>query len=147
MRTYQASTEIDARPSAVIDVLTDPEAARSWSPVDFEIEANEHARLRSGTRMEVGGRVAGREVRFDLAVHEASRTHLSLTASGPFEMRARYDAREIETGTVLRASVSVASSGGIRGRLVSSAAEALLSAGALERAMERIARSAAVAAA
>jgi hypothetical protein len=142
MKTFEAATEVNASPSQVIDLLTDPTAARTWSPVDFEIDAAD-ARLETGTQMEVGGQIIGRRVSFDLSIEEASRHRLMLTASGPLRISARYDAEQAETGTHLRASVSVDSAGGIRGRIVSSAAEALLAGGALHLALDRIARTAA----
>jgi hypothetical protein len=143
VRTFQASRQIEAAPSQIIELLTDPAAASTWSPVEFELDDGAAGRLQTGTHMEVGGRVAGRRVSFDLSILEASRRHLNLKASGPFDVTACYEAQEAERGTELRASVSVASRGGIRGRLVSTAAEALLAAGALEQTLERIARSAA----
>jgi hypothetical protein len=145
MKTYEASTEIEARPSAVIELLTDPATCAEWSPVDFEVD-DPSSRLEPGTQLAVGGRVAGQRVSFDLSVIDAGRRHLELTASGPFDVSARYEAREATAGTELTASVSVTGRG-IRGRIVSSAAEALLAGGALEHALDRIARTATAAAA
>ncbi len=141
MKIFRARTEINARPSAVIDLLTDPEICAQWSPIDFEVD-NAVARLDAGTQMEVGGRVAGQRVSFDLSILEASRRAFELTASGPFELNARYEAREGSNGTELIAFVSVTGRG-VRGRLASSAAEAMLAGGALKHALERIADTAA----
>ncbi len=140
MKIFRARAEINARPSAVIDLLTDPEICALWSPVDFEVD-DDVARLETGTQLEVGGRVAGQRVCFDLSILEASRRAFELTASGPFEVNARYEAREGRDGTELLAFVSVTGRG-IRGRLASSAAEAMLAGGALKHALERIARTA-----
>jgi hypothetical protein len=147
MKTYEARTAIPAEPARVIALLTDPAACRRWSPVDFEIEELNAPRLRVGTRARIGGRVAGRPVRFDLSVLEASDRHLELAALGPCEFRARYDAEREQDGTGLTASVSVASRGGLRSRLVSAAAEALLAGGILGRTLDRSAAAAAPAAA
>jgi hypothetical protein len=140
VKTFEARAAIPAEPSRVIALLTDPDACRRWSPVDFEIEGLDEPRLRSGTRARIGGRVAGRQVRFDLSVLEASDRHLALAALGPCEVRARYQTERASDGTEVKASVSVASRGGLRGRLVSAAAEALLAGGILGRTLERMAQ-------
>lgn len=139
MRTFEAHAEIPAEPSRVIGALTDPDSCRRFSPVDFEIEQLDARRLESGTRARVGGRVGGRRVSFDLSVLEATDNRLTLTALGPCEVRARYEAERAAGGTEVTASVSVASRGGLRGRLVSSAAEALLAGGILRRTLDRMA--------
>ena len=38
MRTWTATTTVDAPPEAVLDVLTDPGACARWAPVDFEVD-------------------------------------------------------------------------------------------------------------
>jgi hypothetical protein len=139
MRTFEAHAEIPAEPSRVIGALTDPDNCRRFSPVDFEIEQLDARRLESGTRARIGGRVAGRRVSFDLSVLEATDSRLTLTAQGPCEVRARYEAERAAGGTEVTASVCVASMGGLRGRLVSSAAEALLAGGILRRTLDRMA--------
>ncbi len=142
MKTFEARTEIPTEPARVIGLLTDPRKAHRWSPVDFDIEQLDGERLRDGTRGRVCGRVAGKGVCFDLSVVEASDRHLSLSAVGPFEVHARYEADRIPCGTEVKASVAIASSGGLRGRLVGAAAEALLAGGILRRTLERIAEAA-----
>jgi hypothetical protein len=56
-----------------------------------------------------------------------------------------YELAAVEGGSEVRASVSVRPSGGIAGRLLAQATSALLSAGALEAALSRITREAALA--
>jgi hypothetical protein len=139
VKKFEARASIPTDPSRVIELLTDPGACRSWSPVDFEVEELDGTRLRSGTRARIAGRVAGRRVSFDLSVLEASDRHLTLAALGPCEVHARYEAERAPEGTDVRASVSVDGGGGLRGRLVSTAAELLLAGGILGRALERLA--------
>jgi hypothetical protein len=139
VKTFEASASIPTEPSRVIELLTDPGTCRSWSPVDFEVEELDGTRLQSGTRARIAGRVAGRRVRFDLSVLEASDRHLALAALGPCEVHARYETERAADGTDVRASISVDSGGGLRARLVSAAAEVLLAGGILGRALERLA--------
>jgi hypothetical protein len=138
MRTFEARTAVPADPARVISLLTDPFACSRWSPVPFELEELDEAPLRSGSRARIGGRLAGRRVSFDLSVLEASDRRLSLRAIGPCEVQARYETEPAIDGTEVQASVSVASCGGIRSRLVSAAAEALLAGGLLARTLERL---------
>jgi Polyketide cyclase / dehydrase and lipid transport len=139
VKTFEARAAIPVEPSRVIGVLTDPAACRRWAPVDFEIEDLDEPRLRSGTSARIGGRVAGRPVRFDLSVLEASDRHLALSALGPCEVRARYETERAPGGTEVRASLSIGSRGGLRSRIVSAAAEALLAGGILGRTLDRMA--------
>src|SRR5215207_7000625 len=78
MRTWTATTTTAARPEAVLDVLTDPEAAARWAPLPFDVDDLDGRRLATGSRARVSGSLAGRRVGFDLEVHEASDRGLSL---------------------------------------------------------------------
>jgi hypothetical protein len=142
MRTWTATTTTAARPEDVLDVLTDPEAAARWAPLPFEVDQLEGRRLRAGSRARVSGKLAGRRVGFDLEVHEASGRGLALAADGPVGFDVDYRLAPVEGGSEVRASVSVRPSGGIAGRLIAQATSALLSAGALEAALSRVAREA-----
>lgn len=84
MRTWTTSTTVGAEPGAVLAVLTDPEACRRWAPVDFDVSGLEDSRLVPGSRARVTGRLAGRDVGFDVQVHAAANGLLELTASGPW---------------------------------------------------------------
>ena len=88
MKEWTAITTVKARPEAVLDVLTDPEAARRWAPIDFDIDGV-RGRLTCGSRAYVSGRLAGREVGFEVEVHEAVDGRLYLSADGPigFDVR------------------------------------------------------------
>jgi uncharacterized protein YndB with AHSA1/START domain len=144
MRTWTATTTVAARPEAVLDVLTDPEACARWAPVAFEVSGLRRHRLEPGARARVTGRLAGREVGFDVAVHEAAAERLALSARGPVGFDVDYELAPRDGGSEVRASVSVRSGPGLTGRLMASATTALLSAGALDQAVSRIGREAAV---
>jgi hypothetical protein len=143
MRTWTATTTTAARPEDVLAVLTDPDAAAEWAPVPFDVDELEGRRLAKGTAG-VSGRLAGRRVGFDLEVHEATDRGLTLAADGPVGFDVAYELAPLDGGSEVRASVSVRPSGGILGRLLAEATSALLSAGALEAAVSRIGRAAAI---
>ncbi len=143
MRTWTASKHVDAAPAVVLDVLTDTEACREWSPVPFDLDGDGDARLSARSRMRVSGQLVGRRVGFDVEVHEAGEGRLALSAHGPVAFDVAYEARAAGAGSEVRASVSVRSGGGLFGRLAEQATAALLQAGALGLAVDRIARSAA----
>jgi hypothetical protein len=73
-------------------------------------------------------------------VHEAAPHRLALSAAGPVAFDVAYELSERERGSEVRASISVRPGRGLSGRVLASATSALLSAGALERAVGRIAR-------
>jgi hypothetical protein len=144
MRTWTATTTTAARPEDVLDVLTDPEACARWAPLPFDVEELDGRRLAAGSRARVSGKLAGRRVGFDVEVHEASGSGLSLAATGPVDFDVAYELAAIEGGSEVRASVSVRPAGGFAGRLLAQATSALLSAGALEACVARIGREAAL---
>jgi uncharacterized protein YndB with AHSA1/START domain len=143
MRTWTATTTVDARPEAVLDVLTDPAACARWAPVPFDVDELGSPRLARGSRARVSGRLAGRRVGFDVEVHEADADALSLSADGPVGFDVRYDLTPSAAGSRVRASVAVRNGRGLTGRLLAEATNALLAAGALDLAVGRIAREAA----
>lgn len=140
MRQWTATTTVPALPEAILDVLTDPEAARRWAPIEFDVDDLRTPRLLGGSRARVSGRLAGRRVDFDIEVHEAADGRLHLTAEGPVGFDVRYDLAPAPGGSEVRASVSVRPTGGLTGRLLAEATNALLAAGALQAAIARIAR-------
>ena len=141
MKEWTAIATVRARPEAVLDVLTDPEAARRWAPIEFDVDGV-RGRLRSGSRAYVSGRLAGRYVEFEVEVHEAEDGRLHLRADGPIGFDVRYDLRRDDDGAEFDARVSMRPSRGLTGKIVANAASALLSAGALDGAARRIARAA-----
>ncbi len=142
MREWTATTTIDARPEAVLDILTDPEACARWAPIPFDVEDLRGRRLRCGSRARVSGKLAGRRVGFDVEVHEAVDGRLRLSAEGPVGFDVRYDLAPAPGGSEVRAAVTVRPAGGLAGRLLAEATNALLAAGALQAAVSRLAREA-----
>jgi hypothetical protein len=140
MRTWTATTTVDAPPDAVLDVLTDPGACARWAPVDFAVDDLGDGRLVAGSRPRVRGRLAGVEVGFDVEVLEAGDSRLALRAAGPVGFDVRYDLHPAGAGSEVHASVGVRPGRGFRGRILAEATSALLSAGALHQALSRIGR-------
>jgi ABC-type amino acid transport substrate-binding protein len=142
MRTWTAKKHVDAAPADVLDVLTDTDACRDWSPVPFDLDDAVGGRLAPGSRVRVSGQLVGRRVGFDVEVHEAGDGRLALSAHGPVAFDVAYEALPAGKGSEVCASVSVRSGGGLFGRLAEQATAALLHAGALGVAVDRLARSA-----
>ena len=140
MALYTTSTTANATPAQVLQVLTDPDAIRDWAPIPFEVEELEGRRLEAGSHARVRGGIAGMSMGFDIEVHTADEAGLELTAQGPIGIDVRYDLAAAEGGSEVTASVSLLGGGGITGRVVKKATEALLSAGALDGAAGRIVR-------
>ena len=142
MANWTATTTAKATPDQILEVLTHPDEIRRWSPVDFDVDELDAARLAPGTRARVTGKLAGVRVGFDVEVHAADEQVLELSADGPVGLDVRYELAPANAGSELHASVSLRRGGGITGRLVANATAALLSAGVLDGAAGRIARAA-----
>jgi hypothetical protein len=142
MAQWTTSTQVKAAPEQVLEVLTDPESIRLWSPIDFDVEDLDGLRLEAGSTARVTGKLAGVRVAFDVEVHAADEDGLELTAHGPIGIDVRYELFPAPAGSEVRASVVLRRGGGITGRLLSQATAALLSAGALDGAARGIARTA-----
>ena len=141
MRTWTAQALTGAPPEDVLVALTDPDAVARWSPVPFDIEDDGVRRLRAGTRTRVSGRLAGVRVGFDVEVERADERRLRLTASGPVSMDVEYDVEAAGSATEVRASVSVRPGRGLLSTVMAEATAGLLHAGALNTALDRLARS------
>ena len=139
MSTWSTRKSVTGSPDDVVAVLSDPDAIRRWSPIDFELEAMDGERLEAGCRARVAGRLAGRSAAFEVDVEQAGGGRFALTARGPIEIDVAYEAFEDGGATDVWATVSVSGSG-LFGRLLAQATDALLAAGALDRALGRIAR-------
>ncbi len=146
MANWTATTTTNATPEQILEVLTHPEEIRRWSPVDFDVDELDAARLAAGTRARVTGKLAGVRVGFDVEVHAADSQLVELSADGPVGLDVRYDLAPADAGSELNASVSLRGGSGLTGRLGANATAALLTAGALDGAAGRIARAAEVAA-
>lgn len=140
MRTWTAHTTVDGRPEDVLAILTDPEAAGRWAPIDFEVEGLDGPRLETGSRARLVGRLAGQRVGFDVDVHRAGPDRLELTATGPIGLEVAYDLEPAGAGSRVVASIGVREGRGLTGRLLARATDALLAGGALDHAISRIAR-------
>jgi hypothetical protein len=139
--TSTASATIPAAtPRDVLALLTAPEAIATWAPVAFEVDALDSRRLRTGSRARVSGGLAGRRVAFDVDVHLADEERLVLTAEGPVGLDVEYRVTPTDSGSRVRARVSVRRGDGLLGRLLAQATGALLSGGALDVALGRITR-------
>lgn len=139
MRKWETSTTVPGSPSAVLELLTEPDAIAQWSPVPFEIVSLAGRRLYTGSRARVAGRLAGRAVEFEVTVFEVTGERLALAADGPISIDVQYVVRPVPGGTDVRASVSVEGRG-LFGRVLASATEALLAAGALRSSLDRLGR-------
>jgi hypothetical protein len=140
MSTWSTHRSVNGSPDEVIEVLSDPEAIRRWSPIDFELEELRGHRLESGSRARVAGRLASRSAAFDVDVAQAGGGRFAVAARGPIEIDVEYEAFEDDGGASdVWATVSVSGSG-LLGRLLAQATDALLAAGALDKALGRIAR-------
>jgi uncharacterized protein YndB with AHSA1/START domain len=142
MAQWTTRTQANASPEQLLEVLTDPDAIRLWSPIDFEVDDLAGSRLAAGDVARVTGRVAGVRVGFDVEVHAADEDGIELSADGPIGIDVRYDLAPAESGSQVTATVGLRRGGGITGRLISQATAALLSAGALDGAARSIARAA-----
>jgi hypothetical protein len=142
MAQWTTRTQANASPEQLLEVLTDPDAIRLWSPIDFEVEDLVGSRLTAGDVTRVTGRVAGMRVGFDVEIHAADEDGIELTADGPIGIHVRYELAPAAGGSEVTATVGLRRAGGITGRLISQATAALLSAGALDGAARSIARAA-----
>ena len=144
MTTFTATVPAPAPPDAVLEVLTDPDAARRWAPVAFRLREGED-RLVCGSRVHVVGDFAGRSVGFDVNVVEASTERLALIAEGPVSFDVRYDVRATPEGSEIDARIELRRRPGLIGRLLDSAGQSLLRAGLLDQTVRKIAAAAAAA--
>jgi hypothetical protein len=138
MGTWEKTALIESDPEQVLERLTDPDAVADWSPIDFELEAIDTDRLASGTHATVASRLAGRRVGFEIEVFEAHGNRLSLRASGPVVLDVDYEIDTLDDGADVTARIVTSSGGGLTGRVLSSAADALLAAGMLDRAIAQL---------
>jgi hypothetical protein len=139
-RAWHANVAVRAEPERVLDALTDPAACARWSGIPFRLDELDGARLRSGSRARLSGRLVGRDLGFDVNVQHAGVDGLVLQALGPVELAADYRLRRVDAGCVVEASVHIFMRRAPAALPVAAATAALLSAGALEQALRRLAR-------
>lgn len=138
-RTWRSEIAIGADPEHVLTTLTDVEACEAWSPVGFRVDGLESPRLTPGSTTNVTGRLAGCRVRFRVEVFDADSERLVLRAVGPVEMLVRYVVRRSSRGSRVDAAISVRRGRGAGAAIAAGATSGLLAAGALDRALARIA--------
>lgn len=139
MCSWHSNTTIQGSPTDILELLTEPEAIARWAPIPFEVVALDGARLESGSRARVAGKLAGRCVEFDVDVLRASDERLELVAQGPISLDVRYRVRPAGTCSQIDATVAVEGRG-LFGRVLAKATETLLASGALRMSLERLAR-------
>jgi hypothetical protein len=142
MAHFTARTTANADPEQVLQVLTDPDEIRSWSPIPFDLDDLDGLRLEAGSVARVSGRLAGKRVGFDVEVRTADANGLELTAEGPISIDVLYELEPVDGGSEVTASVGLRGGSGLTGRLLAGATGALLKGGALHAAAGRIARAA-----
>lgn len=142
MDQFTARTITGAAPEQVLEILTDPDAIRDWSPIPFVVEDLDGLRLEAGSVARVSGCLAGRRVGFDVEVRAADAGGLELTANGPISIDVLYELEQVDGGSEVTASIGLRGGSGLTGRLLATATGALLKGGALRAATGRIARAA-----
>lgn len=143
MGTWTSSAVFQGDPRQLLAVLTEIESIERWSPVPFRVADGADC-LRAGEQVAVEGALVGRAVRFRVDVDRADEAGISLRASGAFEIDVDY-CIDREAASVV-ASVQARGRGALA-RILASVANAMLSAGALERVLDRVISEAAVASA
>ena len=139
MSIWTTQTTCHGTPDDVLELLTEPGAIARWSPVPFTIVDEDRDRLCAGDRVRVRGELVGRGVEFLVDVDKADDGHLALTATGPIRIDVDYRVVGDAAGSNVCARIGVAGSG-LFGRVLAGATDAMLAAGALRMAVERIAR-------
>jgi Polyketide cyclase / dehydrase and lipid transport len=139
MKTWSTETWVAGTPEEVLELLTEPDAIARWAPIPFELLDLDGERLVAGTRARVRGALAGRDLEFDVEIHEADEERLSLVAHGPVSIGAEYLLAPVGGGSDVRAAVSV-SGCGLLGGILARAFEAVLASGALPAFVARIGR-------
>jgi hypothetical protein len=137
MSTWTTQTTCTGTPEDVLELLTEPGAIARWSPVPFTLMDTDRERLCAGDRVRVRGELAGRGLEFLVNVAKADDGHLALTATGPIRIDVDYRVVGDAHGSSVRARIGVAGSG-LFGRVLAGATDALLAAGALRVAVDRI---------
>jgi hypothetical protein len=139
---WTADTSVAAGRDQVMDILTRPCAITHWAPIPFEVDGLQSDRLETGSRARVYGRLAGKEIAFDIEVHRAADGELRLVASGPYvELDVAYDVRDHDERSHINALIDVKGKG-VLGRFVAKAVDGLLANGALTLALSQLAEAA-----
>ncbi|MGH2841465.1 MAG: SRPBCC family protein [Solirubrobacteraceae bacterium] len=136
---WTASRFVSANPPEVLRSLTDPELIGTWAPIDFEVDGLRGRRLRAGSQAWVNGSLAGVAAEFEIEVLRADEHGLTLSARGPVGLDVDYRIAPADTGVMVQAEITLQRERGLSGRVLRAATGALLSGGALDRALRRLA--------
>jgi hypothetical protein len=134
-----AKQTVSADAHHVLQVLTDPAACGRWAPVAFTTDQAPGEHLRAGARTSLRGRIAGRNVTFEIHVSAADERGLSLRATGPVRFEVDYRLTPATRWTQIEAQITLARTRGLTGAIVARATSAVLDAGALRFALRAIA--------
>jgi uncharacterized protein YndB with AHSA1/START domain len=137
---WSARAAVTAEAAEVLRALTDPELIADWAPISFELD-EPGGKLRAGSHERVSGSIAGVRASFDVDVTRADLGRLELVAEGALAMDVVYHLREQGGRVLVDATVGVRRRGGLGGQVMRAAVAALLNAGALDRALARLAES------
>jgi hypothetical protein len=110
--------------------------------VGFAVDGLDGPRLRAGATPRVSGNLGGRRVHFQVEVLQADAKRLRLCAVGPVEMLVDYAVHAASRGSSVEAAVSVRAAPGWIGTLSQRLTCLLLTGGALNHALARMAREA-----
>lgn len=135
---WTAQRFIAADPPAVLASLTDPELIMLWAPIDFEVGGLRGRRLRGGSHAIVNGSLAGVTAEFEVDVLRADEECLELQAHGPVDLDVAYRFVPERHGVTVDAEIRLGRETGLGARVLRAATGALLSGGALERALGRL---------
>ncbi len=136
---WTARRIIRAEPPDVLEALTDPEFISLWAPVDFEVDGLRGRHLRGGSHAIVNGSLAGVAAQFEIDVLRADEAGLHLQASGPIDLEVAYRLVAERGGVIVDAEVKLGRETGLNARVLRAATGALLSGGALDRALGHLA--------
>lgn len=137
---WTARRFISAQPPAVLQALTDPELISLWAPIEFEVDGLPGRRLRGGSHAVVNGSLAGIAAQFEIDVLRADEAGLDLQARGPVDLEVAYRVVPQRHGVIVDAQIKLGRGRGLNARVLRAATGALLSGGALDRAIGRLAR-------
>ena len=100
MSVWTTSTQANARPEQVLEVLTDPDAIRLWSPIDFDVEDLHGVRLAAGRTARVSGKLAAASISLrrggGITGRLLSQATAALLSAGALDGAARSIARAAE---------------------------------------------------
>jgi hypothetical protein len=136
---WTARRFVAAEAPEVLASLTDPELIGVWAPIDFEVDGLAGRRLRSGSTAWVNGSLGGVAAEFEVEVLRADEHGLKLAARGPLGLDVDYRIAPTDAGVLVEARIRLQRERGLSGRVLRAATGALLGAGALDRALRRLA--------